>query len=1726
MNLISGNAGAGVELDGSSTYGNLVEGNFIGTNLAGNATLPNSGAGVLIVAGPSGNAPGAGAPTNNTIGGFTTVPGTGAGNLISGNTGDGVEISGTGTTGNVVAGNLIGTNVTGNAVLGNGSNGVQINSGAAGNTVGGITTLARNVISGNGTYGVEISSAGTGNVVAGDYIGTDALGGALLENAYHGILIQSTPDTVVGVPGAGNVITANVYCVGVFVLYSSGTVIQSNKIGTTADGTAVLAGQLMGNGIVLGNAPDSLVGGTTPGDGNVIALGPWSSAFVGNNTPVSGFPFDADAIDVISYGGGTNVSAGSVIEGNLIGTDVTGTVALGNPNWGIGLINVSGIQIGGTAAGAGNVIAGGGEGGIDLLGGTPTWGTPASNDFGSSDNLIEGNYIGVNFDSQGNLIAGLGNGGPLPGLSGTPEAGIYLNDPTDPLQTSSGNTIGGTAAGAANIISGNIGGGIVFAGGSVTENLVEGNSIGTNLQGTAAVANTGDGVQITGGATNNTIGGLAATTPGTGAGNLISGNTGAGVEISGPGTTGTVVAGNLIGTDVTGVVAIANYAGVEIDSGASGNLIGASGTSSVNDPLERNILSGNSFAGVWLTGVGTDQNIVAGDYIGTTVTGDTSLGNGQATYYVQYGVGVGGGVVIDGAASDNLIGTSGQSADDAGERNVISGNLVGSAVTLYGSGIGGNVIAGDYLGTNAGGTAALGNANDGVMILFTTETNWIGVNPVYGPENADEGNVISGNSINGVSLLLTSNEVISGNLIGTGVSGSYAVPNQGYGIRVCDTSSIVVGTDGQDGAADAIEGNVISGNANNGITIFTQALGAFTNPSAANNVIAGNKIGTNASGTSLLANSYFGILMQGGTDNVIGLPGAGNIIGAASSLYFVAVLNASGTVIQANRIGTTADGMALLAPQVPYQTGILIQDAPDTLIGGTQPGDANVIDLGPWMSADANLNEPVAGVPWVSDAIDVITYRASTTASAGTVIEGNFIGTNATGTAVLGNPNFGVGVVDASDVTIGGTAAGAGNVIAGNGQGGIAIFGGGVAGYPASYWDYGAYDDVIEGNYIGVNFDAHGNLISGLGNGGPLPGLSGATEAGIFISDPTDPAQTTSGNTIGGTAAGAGNIISGNQGGGIVFAGGSVTGNLVEGNFIGTNLQGTAAVANTGDGVLITGGATNNTIGGITATPGTGAGNLISGNTGVGVEISGTGTTGNVVAGNLIGTEVGGEAALPNSGNGVQIDGGASRNTIGGAAAGAGNLISGNSGSGVYIFGAGTTGNMLAGDYIGTNVSGSAILENSGEGILIYGSSNNVIGVPGAGNLIAANFNGVGIFVEFSSGTVIQGNKLGTTADGMALLSAEPMGEGEAIALGNAPDTLVGGATPGDGNLISIGPWQSVNVVGNTPVSGFPFVLDAMDVISYGGGTDVCAGTVIEGNLFGTNATGTLALGNPCFDIGLINVSDIQIGGTTAGAANVIAAGGEGGIDLLGGTPTWGTPASNDFGSSDDLIEGNLIGVNFDPQGNLIAGLGNGGPLPGLPGAPEAGIYINDPTDPLQTSSGNTIGGTAAGAGNIISGNQGGGIVFAGGDVTGNLVEGNFIGTNLQGNALVANTGDGVLITGGATNNTVGGLTATPGTGAGNLISGNTGDGVDITGTGTTGTVVAGNLIGLNAAGTGPLGNAATGVAIAAGASGNLIGGPGLNDGRNVDLRQHRPRRSHYRRGNRRQRRRRQLSRH
>ena len=225
----------------------------------------------------------------------------------------------------------------------------------------------------------------------------------------------------------------------------------------------------------------------------------------------------------------------------------------------------------------------------------------------------------------------------------------------------------------------------------------------------------------------------------------------------------------------------------------------------------------------------------------------------------------------------------------------------------------------------------------------------------------------------------------------------------------------------------------------------------------------------------------------------------------------------------------------------------------------------------------------------------------------------------------------------------------------------------------------------MQGNLIGTDASGERNL--------------GNTGDGIVISSAAD-------NTVGGTDISARNVISGSGRYGVVIESTTSTGNLVQGNLIGTDKTGVSAISNALDGVIIQLGASSNTVGGVAF----GAGNLISGNIENGVEITGAGTSGNFVAGDRIGTTADGNARLPNQLDGISIDSGAASNTIGGSLAVDGNLISGNATAGIVITGGGTSANLVAGNDIGVAQNGNAALAN-GIGIEITGGATaNTIG--------------------------------------------------------------------------------------------------------------------------------------------------------------------------------------------------------------------------------------------------------------------------------------------------------------------------------------------------------------------------------------------------------------------------------
>jgi trimeric autotransporter adhesin len=289
------------------------------------------------------------------------------------------------------------------------------------------------------------------------------------------------------------------------------------------------------------------------------------------------------------------------------------------------------------------------------------------------------------------------------------------------------------------------------------------------------------------------------------------------------------------------------------------------------------------------------------------------------------------------------------------------------------------------------------------------------------------------------------------------------------------------------------------------------------------------------------------------------------------------------------------------------------------------------------------------------------------------------IGTDETGISVTG-----------SGCLIGGSVSGDANVISGNASNGI---------------DIEASSCLVEGNDIGT----------AAGGRAADPNLTG-----ILVGSPGSNA------TIGGSVSSQANVISGNTGDGIDIEASLC---LVEGNLVGINAPGTAAIANGGDGIFVEPDAFSATIGGTAF----GDANVISGNASDGIAI---GESDCLVEGNLIGTDAAGSAPVPNI-IGILVGSDGGNDTIGGTVSADANVISGNTDDGIDIDAPLC---LVAGNLIGTNANGTGPLSNGGSGVSLgsFSAGGQTIGVDGFGNAIAFN-GGAGVAIEFgiTGGTIL-----------------------------------------------------------------------------------------------------------------------------------------------------------------------------------------------------------------------------------------------------------------------------------------------------------------------------------------------------------------------------------------------------
>ena len=357
-----------------------------------------------------------------------------------------------------------------------------------------------------------------------------------------------------------------------------------------------------------------------------------------------------------------------------------------------------------------------------------------------------------------------------------------------------------------------------------------------------------------------------------------------------------------------------------------------------------------------------------------------------------------------------------------------------------------------------------------------------------------------------------------------------------------------------------------------------------------------------------------------------------NILGNGTAIY----ANGTGShSIKGNFLGVTPDGSSAFSNTF----GVALVNSSGNAIGGLQPGDRNVIS-GNYIKEDWGIGIYIYGVNSINNKI-----------------QGNFVGTDATGTRAI--PNY-WGIVThegANNTLIGGATAQARNIISGNIRTGVYVL---------------SPDNVISGNYIGLGED--GKMLTYLGE---------SKQQGIRLWT-----AAASNNTVGGLDPGEGNVISGNIYFNAITIGAPpedpLIGNKVLGNYVGTDPSGQVAIpnyrgiANTAQGTTI-------------------ANNVISGNQTIGLQLHASRET--LVYNNLIGTKADGISPMGNGENGITIVNGSRNNEIGNSLIGQGNTIAFNKGAGVLISFFDNIGSQVITQPLENSLWGNRIFGNSISGI-------------------------------------------------------------------------------------------------------------------------------------------------------------------------------------------------------------------------------------------------------------------------------------------------------------------------------------------------------------------------------------------------------------------------------------------
>jgi parallel beta-helix repeat protein len=501
--------------------------------------------------------------------------------------------------------------------------------------------------------------------------------------------------------------------------------------------------------------------------------------------------------------------------------------------------------------------------------------------------------------------------------------------------------------------------------------------------------------------------------------------------------------------------------------------------------------------------------------------------------------------------------------------------------------------------------------------------------------------------------------------------------------------------------ANGNAGLVFANSANNAQLVAVavdNANGSGVTLNASSVALKSDYIGVNLAG-SAAPNSGDGVYVTGSNNTI-----AQSVI-SANTGNGISLHGAAMNTIAANRIGTSPAGTAALGNG---QNGIWVTAASTgNEIGGTVYTNASGQSNDP--TGNKGTTTPTFVIPPLGNLIsgngaDGVLID---TLSLNNTLNGNFIGTTATGVAALGNAGDGVAIDGAALNSLVGCGVTNNpfvyyNVVSGNGGNGLHIT---------------SSDNVtVQGNFFGIGAD-NTTIVANKGDGILVDGSSHNTQVGGVIP--------------------LGNVAAGNAKDGIEVTG-TVAG-FTTFNTFGGLLAFKGAAPNGNDGVLITATGGNQTV----------RTNVLSGNANNGLEIGGN-ASGVTVDPNIIGLDTTGMALLPNGNDGVLIDGTANTNTIGGYVVSVipQNTFSGNKGYGIAIVGQAYA-NQVFNTYVGTGVLGVSALPNALGGIYVGGSAtNNVIGgAPNANepvrNLISGN-GGYGVTLDAGTSSIaVIGNIIG-----------------------------------------------------------------------------------------------------------------------------------------------------------------------------------------------------------------------------------------------------------------------------------------------------------------------------------------------------------------------------------------------